>query len=230
MHSRCATAAGRWRKRCGILGQHHLSVYRCVRLPHSPIWARVYIRENITAVHICTHKEEAREGDCVIERQGNNISSNSGTTNRPDVWDRFWSKVARGSGCWLWGAGRSAKGYGRFAYQGKNQRAHRVAWKLFRGPIPAGMDVLHECDNRLCMHPFHLYLGTNNDNVDDKVRRGRQPHVSGERNGNSKITETQAEEIRQARDAGISSVALAKIYPISPHAVRDIGRRKLWAS
>lgn len=93
--------------------------------------------------------------------------------------ERFWSKVDKSGGpaaCWPWTASVDPKGYGQFAYADgtrRSGRAHRVAWILANGPISAGMSVCHSCDNPPCCNPAHLWLGTNADNVADRVRKGR---------------------------------------------------------
>lgn len=99
----------------------------------------------------------------------------------------FLSKVQQRSPeeCWLWTAAVTGNGYGHFAVGPRIGRrfirAHRFAWKLFRGEIPNGLHVLHRCDNRLCCNPSHLFLGTNVDNVADKVAKNRQARVSNPR-------------------------------------------------
>lgn len=77
------------------------------------------------------------------------------------------------SGCWLWLGGTNAKGYAHFKYDNVQRRANRFSWEAHKGPIPDGLHVLHSCDNRLCVNPDHLFLGTNQDNVDDKIKKGR---------------------------------------------------------
>lgn len=85
---------------------------------------------------------------------------------------RFWDKVLLGDGCWEWQASLRT-GYGQFKYRGRMERAHRVSWLLLVGPVPEGMWVLHHCDNRLCVRPDHLYLGTAKDNARDASVRKR---------------------------------------------------------
>lgn len=105
----------------------------------------------------------------------------------PDEWGddfrkRFWDKVDRSGGddaCWPWMAFRSprpGKNYGQAKIPGRKMRgAHRVAYALTHaGGVPAGLYVCHHCDNPPCCNPRHFFVGTHQDNVDDKVSKGRQ--------------------------------------------------------
>jgi len=80
-------------------------------------------------------------------------------------------------GCWLWTKTTYGRGYGCMFLTKtggpRNMKAHRFSWELHNGPIPDGLHVLHKCDVRTCVNPDHLFLGTNQDNIDDRVKKGR---------------------------------------------------------
>ena len=92
--------------------------------------------------------------------------------------DRFWEKVDTSGECWEWVAARDRTGYGLFKWRHgddgmRNIVAHRASYMLLVGPIPGGMKVLHRCDNRPCVRPDHLFLGTQSDNMLDMSAKGR---------------------------------------------------------
>lgn len=151
-----------------------------------------------------------------------------------DYVERFWEKVdKRGPDeCWEWQAHIiRGTGYGQFWTGVEDTTAHRAAWTITKGPIEDGMYVLHKCDNRRCVNPNHLFIGTAFDNVRDMVRKGRHRNgnARGEEIGNSKLTQNQVAEIinRYTGKHGEQS-ALAREYGVSQAEIWRIVRRLVW--
>jgi hypothetical protein len=101
--------------------------------------------------------------------------------------------------------------------------AHRHAYQLVHGEIPSGLFVCHSCDNRRCVRPDHLFLGTNQENLHDAVTKGRQMH--GERHVKARLTEAQAREVLHSQE---TTRALADRFGVSWNSVHFIRQGKTW--
>lgn len=129
------------------------------------------------------------------------------------------------SGCWLWLGSVRPDGYGQVQRHAKYLYAHRLAWTIFHGMIPAGMAVLHRCDVRCCVNPNHLFLGTLADNNADMKKKGRSKGTRGELSGMSKLT---ADQVRAIRADPRPQVAIARDYGVTNTAVWKIKHRTRW--
>lgn len=134
---------------------------------------------------------------------------------------RFWARVDRSNtcvGCWEWEGGRNSRGYGTVWFNGAVVQAHRAAWELTNGPIPAddtyhGVCVCHSCDNPKCCNPQHLFLGSNADNMKDMARKGR---------GRKKLTAEQIVEIRGLLLLKTSQREIARRFGVSQSIISNI--------
>lgn len=134
---------------------------------------------------------------------------------------RFHARYRRGSGCWLWLGKPNRYGYGRLSVGARGAAvellAHRIAWALAYGDIPAGMMVCHSCDTPPCVRPDHLFLGTNVDNVADRHAKGRDGGPpAGEAHFNAKLRDSQVAELRAAYAVGgVTQQQLADRFGVS---------------
>jgi hypothetical protein len=171
-----------------------------------------------------------------------------GPAPRP-LLQRFLSHVRKDTrtGCWLWVSSAGRHGYGVFRDTRPTPNvtvtAHRMAWSLFRGPIPTGLWVLHTCESayppgdityRRCVNPDHLKVGTVLENNGDSARTGRRPKTNprggqrGERHHSAQLTEDVVREARMWRTAGVTYSALASVLGVDPETVRDAVRYRTW--
>lgn len=119
---------------------------------------------------------------------------------------RFWPRVTKSDGCWTWGGYCDEDGYGNFWFEGRTVRAHRWLWEFLNGPLGKEQQVLHRCDNPPCVRPDHLFVGTHDDNVKDKMLKGRNHYgpcpkgtanrPRGSAHFRTRLTEEQVREIR----------------------------------
>jgi hypothetical protein len=148
--------------------------------------------------------------------------------------ERFTSKIIFGfkEECWVWTGAINNCGYGQYCPEGhKLKLAHRIAWEAHNGEIPQGMNVLHSCDNRICVNPFHLFLGTQAENMRDMKNKGRAklpPHHFGETAPTAKLKEQQVIFIKQQLTKGVSKKILADIFKVSETLIRYIECGRKW--
>ena len=144
-----------------------------------------------------------------------------------DTYSYFWERVEIKTfkECWPWQRSLSGNGYGAFQYRG----SHQWAWMIHnKQEIPKGMHVCHSCDNPICCNPHHLFLGTNADNMRDKMEKGRQSRINGEAIGTSKLTEDIVIRLMNEWVAGSSAKALAERYEVDASTVGDIVNGENW--
>lgn len=156
-------------------------------------------------------------------------SISSGTSAHQDsaskIVDRFMAKVEKTDSCWLWTAYTLPKmGYGMFWMNNTMRLTHRVSFEFFRGPI-GDLHVLHRCDNPRCVNPDHLFLGTNADNVADKVEKNRSARLTGEKHPSAKLNE---ETVRWIRSCPLSGAAIARSLGLDRSTGNYIRQGKLW--
>lgn len=149
----------------------------------------------------------------------------------PDILTkRFAEKyeIDSSSGCWNWTASTAGKGYGQIKIPGQRRQiyAHRLSYLIHNGEIPEGLVVCHTCDNPRCVNPNHLFVGTIRDNLIDMKNKDR--HLRGERNTQSKLTESDVIKMYQMRFAGKSTYAIADTFGVGQMTVWRIVNGKRW--
>lgn len=136
--------------------------------------------------------------------------------------ERFWSKVDKSGECWQW-TGHTLNGYGKVMVYKTGEKpvcwlAHRMSYVLAYKAIPEDMNVLHRCDNRGCVNPEHLFIGTQSDNLIDALKKGRAPGM--------KITEDEVRAIRAMPDKTLREIA--EMFGISDAQAWNIRNHKQW--
>ncbi|MCZ2077881.1 MAG: HNH endonuclease [Bryobacterales bacterium] len=144
---------------------------------------------------------------------------------------KFWKQVKVGNPdeCWEFQSKLYRNGYGNFRMNRFGVLAHRLSYFLMHGAFPEGLSVCHHCDNRKCVNPHHLFLGTAKDNMQDMVRKGRNNPPRGEKCGMSKLTNEDISEIRRLYGKGMMLKDIAQKYPVDAVQISRIVSGKRWA-
>lgn len=133
--------------------------------------------------------------------------------------------------CWEWRGHKDKGGYGILHHHGKNLRVHRVVYEIYYAEPLGELHCLHRCDNPSCVNPFHLFSGTNTDNVKDKVTKGRcyTGNQKGQSNGNSKLTDSVVKEIRLLyNNRSYTTVQLGEKYGVHRATISYIVNNKTY--
>jgi hypothetical protein len=147
--------------------------------------------------------------------------------NNPPPSVRFWRRVQKSDGCWLWSGKKNSDGYGEMQIDGRFVKAHRYSWMLASGPVPDGMCVCHRCDTPRCVNPSHLFLGTHTDNMRDMARKGRGVS-SGRRGEELPWTKLNEAAVLAIREDQRPQRLIAKDYGIAQPLVSMIKTRSVW--
>ena len=145
--------------------------------------------------------------------------------NHRNTEEKFWRSVNREApnGCWEWTGSLWASGYGRFVFDGKSDRSHRLSWRFVGKELKDDDCLLHKCDNRLCCNPDHLFIGTRAENNLDKTRKGRQS--KGEDFERTRLTES---DVLAIRASSASIAELAQQYGVAWCHINNIRHRRKW--
>lgn len=158
--------------------------------------------------------------------------------------NRFWEKVDKSgptmphmeTNCWLWVGSIGLDGYGTFYYSSRYKKAHAVSYILNIGPIPRYKHICHACDNRACVRPDHLWLGTPKENTQDMIAKGRArggakvPLKGMEKESQAKLTDDDVRQIRRIYDKKtFNQYALAQQFGVSQSLINGILKGKRWA-
>lgn len=157
-----------------------------------------------------------------------------GSETRGAAFARFIANVkitGNPADCWVWTGARllnEGGDYGRFHFDGGEVRAHIFMYELVNGELDDGLLVRHVCDNPPCVNPAHLLSGTNKDNMQDKVERGRSPNRKGERHPLARLTDDDVRRIRILAGSGVGYGDIAASYKMSRQQIQKIVLRINW--
>lgn len=163
---------------------------------------------------------------------------------------RLMIRIEKKGECWEWNRYVGERGYALLSYQGKMHNAHRLSYQIFKGNIPENLFVCHTCDNRKCINPDHLWLGTRRENIQDASKKGRlpggpghkpspdviekllksrKPFPNGEQHPTSKLKKEDIIHIRKLLDEGIKQTDIAKKFNVCSGVISQIKHKRTWS-
>lgn len=165
---------------------------------------------------------------------------------------RLLSRIKIENGCWIYTGPTNWHGYGKTTFKGKTERVHRISYLIFKGPLKKGKIVCHSCDNKLCINPEHLWLGTYKENMQDALKKGRmkkpflgkkhtqetltlmqknrrKPDKRGEKHHRNKLKNEDVFEIRKMLQDGFTQSEIADKYKVDSSTISNIKSGKRWS-
>ena len=142
--------------------------------------------------------------------------------------ERLLSRVRVGapSECWPWTGATFRGGYGRTEYAPrKSTTAHRVIYTMLHGPVASDLEICHTCDNRICVNPAHLFVGTVKDNAADKIAKGRHGALAGELAPGAKL---KTQDVLAIRESKLDTSVVARQFGVSSSTIYQIRTRRIW--
>lgn len=144
------------------------------------------------------------------------------------ILNNFYTDLSKINECWNWEKDL-LDGYGRVKYKSKMHLAHRLSYRLLIGDIPTGLFVCHHCDNRKCFNPNHLFIGTNDDNMKDMIKKGRhKAWAKGKIGVNAKLKIDDVIKIKKMILDGMGNTEISKIFNVGHVAISDIRNNRTW--
>lgn len=144
------------------------------------------------------------------------------------ITERLWPRVEKTDYCWNWTGGVDTAGYGLISFNGRVQKTHRVTYQICKGTIPNDLCVLHRCDNRRCVRPGHLFLGTHLANYQDSVTKGRRVHPHGTATGRAALTDETVRDMRQLHRDGANFTQIGKRFGVHKSTARMAVTGRSW--
>jgi hypothetical protein len=224
-----------WKKGKGSGGYGHIKVNGSIISAHRLSWEihNGDIPSGEIISHSCGNRSCVNPNHLILGcscRLKNSSRTPGSRLSNISITDRFWRGVIKSDDytCWEWIKNKNAGGYGRISISGKIISAHRLSWEIHFGPIPDDMCVCHHCDNRSCVNPNHLFLGTYKDNNNDMVSKGRHHPCIGEKNPKAKLKETDIATIIKLNKSGFDALTISRKYSVTSNNIRHIINGKSW--